>query len=37
MNYYRCENPDCGFLAEEEPDVCPSAGAPFSSLWTKRS
>ena len=23
MNYYRCENPDCGFLAEEEPDVCP--------------
>ncbi len=37
MNYYRCENPDCGFLAEEEPDVCPQCGAPFSSLWTKRS
>ena len=32
MNYYRCENPDCGFLAE-----APSAGTPMSSLWTKRS
>lgn len=37
MNYYRCENPDCGFLAEEEPDVCPQCGDTFSSLWTKRS
>ena len=29
MNYYRCENPDCGFLAEEEPDVCPRCGGTF--------
>ena len=29
MNYYRCENPDCGFLAEEEPDVCPQCGDTF--------
>ena len=29
MNYYRCENPDCGFLAEEEPDVCPHCGGTF--------
>ena len=29
MNYYRCENPDCGFLAEEEPDVCPQCGGTF--------
>ena len=27
MDYYRCENPDCGYLAEEEPDVCPRCGA----------
>ena len=27
MDYYRCENPDCGFVAEsEEPDVCPRCG-----------
>src|SRR5699024_6268282 len=29
MNYYRCENPDCGSLAEEEPDVCPHCGGTF--------
>ena len=29
MNYYRCENSDCGFLAEEEPDVCPHCGGTF--------
>ena len=29
MNDYRCENPDCGFLAEEEPDVCPHCGGTF--------
>ena len=26
MDYYRCENPNCGFLAGEEPDVCPRCG-----------
>ena len=30
MDYYRCENPDCGFVAEqEEPDVCPRCGGTF--------
>ena len=24
MEYYRCENPDCGFTAEMEPDACPA-------------
>ena len=27
MDYYRCENLDCGFVAEgEEPDLCPRCG-----------
>ena len=30
MDYYRCENPDCGYLAEEEPDICPRCGGTFS-------
>ena len=29
MNYYRCDNPDCGYLAETEPDVCPRCGGTF--------
>ena len=29
MDYYRCENPNCGFLAGEEPDVCPRCGGTF--------
>ena len=30
MDFYRCENPDCGFVAEaEEPDVCPRCGGTF--------
>ena len=29
MEFYRCENTDCGFLAEEEPDVCPRCGGTF--------
>ena len=29
MKYYRCDNPDCGFLTEEEPDVCPRCGGTF--------
>ena len=30
MEYYRCENPDCGFVAEnQEPDVCPRCGETF--------
>ncbi len=29
MDYYRCENPDCGIVAEEEPDVCPRCGGTF--------
>ena len=29
MDYYRCENPDCGFLTGEEPDVCPRCGGTF--------
>ena len=29
MDYYRCENPDCGFLAGEEPDICPRCGGTF--------
>ena len=29
MEFYRCENTDCGFLAEEEPDVCPHCGGTF--------
>ena len=29
MKYYRCDNPDCGFLTEEEPDVCPWCGGTF--------
>ena len=29
MDYYRCENPDCGYVAETEPDVCPRCGGTF--------
>ena len=29
MEYYRCENPNCRFVAEEEPDVCPLCGGAF--------
>src|SRR5699024_933360 len=29
MEYYRCENPDCGYLAEQEPDACPCCGGVF--------
>ena len=29
MDFYRCENPDCGFVAETEPDVCPRCGGTF--------
>ena len=29
MDYYRCENPDCGYIAEEEPDRCPRCGGTF--------
>ena len=29
MDFYRCENPDCGYVAEEEPDICPSCGGTF--------
>ena len=30
MEYYRCENFDCRYLAEdEEPDVCPRCGGRF--------
>ena len=29
MDYYRCENPDCGYIAEEEPDICPQCGGTF--------
>ena len=29
MDYYRCENPDCGFTLEQEPDVCPHCGGTF--------
>ena len=29
MDYYRCENPDCGYMAEQEPDVCPRCGGTF--------
>ena len=29
MIFYRCENPDCGFVAEQEPDVCPRCGGTF--------
>ena len=29
MECYRCENPDCGFTLEEEPDVCPHCGGTF--------
>ena len=29
MEYYRCENPDCGFTAEMEPDACPRCGGAF--------
>ena len=32
MDFYRCENPDCGFVAEEEPDICPK-GLGF--LWLR--
>ena len=31
MDYYRCENPDCGFIAEDEPDVCPRCGNLYES------
>ena len=29
MEYYRCENPDCGYIAQEEPDTCPLCGGTF--------
>ena len=29
MKYVRCENPDCGYVMEEEPDVCPHCGGTF--------
>ena len=29
MEYYRCENPDCGYIAQEEPDICPQCGGTF--------
>ena len=29
MTFSRCENPDCGFVAEQEPDVCPRCGGTF--------
>ena len=29
MEFYRCENPECGYVAEEEPDVCPRCGGAF--------
>lgn len=29
MDYYRCENPECGYIAEEEPDTCPRCGGTF--------
>ena len=35
MDYYRCENPDCGFVAEEEPDVCPRCGGTFFTALTE--
>ena len=27
MDDYRCENSDCGYLAEEAPDICPRCGS----------
>ena len=35
MDFYRCENPDCGFVAEEEPDVCPRCGGTFFTAVTE--
>ena len=35
MDYYRCENPDCGFVAEEEPDICPRCGGTFFTARTE--
>ena len=29
MEYYRCENPDCRYVTEEEPDICPVCGGAF--------
>ena len=29
MMYYRCENSDCGFVGETEPDICPRCGGTF--------
>ena len=29
MECYRCENPDCGWAMESEPDVCPRCGGTF--------
>ena len=29
MDYYRCENAQCGFVAQEEPEVCPQCGGRF--------
>ena len=29
MDYYCCENPACGFLAQEEPEQCPLCGGVF--------
>ena len=29
MDYYRCENPDCGYIADEEPELCPRCGGSF--------
>ena len=35
MEYYRCENPDCGFVAEAEPDFCPRCGGTFFNAVTE--
>ena len=35
MDYYRCENTDCGFVAEEEPDICPHCGGTFFIAMTE--
>ena len=35
MDFYRCENPDCGFVAEVEPDICPRCGGTFFAAVTE--
>ena len=35
MDFYRCENPDCGFVAEMEPDICPRCGGTFFAAVTE--